>query len=154
MRKLTPINRSAAVVIRKASPVRQSTPVPKGHIPCIGCSRTFPSEKLLRDHIQTEHPSFAEHPPVNFSTDDERTIGFDLLELSSMKVTPEERQWIYSETNHRDILDMCPCCKLYHEENGNSSYFLYVALSQQQLERELYSAVLKILKPKRRNLKS
>jgi hypothetical protein len=149
MRKLTPINKSAAAVIRKASPVRKSTPVPRGHVPCVGCSQTFLSTKSLREHIQSDHPSLTNHPPVNFSTDDERTIGFNLLELSGVRLTPEEKEWIYSETNDRDILDMCACCKLYHEENSDNSYFLYVATSQQQFESELYSAVLGILKSKR-----
>jgi hypothetical protein len=123
--------------------------VPRGHVPCVGCSQTFLSTKSLREHIQSDHPSLNEQNPVNFSTDDERTIGFNLLELSGVRLTPEEKEWIYSETNDRDILDMCPCCKLYHEENGDSAYFLYVATSQHQLERELYFVVLEILKPKR-----
>ena len=152
MQKLAPINKSAAVILRKARPVRPSITVPQGHTPCVGCSKTFSSEKLLKDHIQKNHPSLTDHRPLYFSTDDERTIGFDLIRTSHVMVSEEERIWLYTETNDRDILDMCPCCHLYHEENGGNSFFLYMASSQQQLERELYYAVLLILKPKGVNL--
>ena len=146
MRKLHPINREAAMAVRRFPNPRPSLPVPKGHIPCIGCTHTFASEKLRQEHIQRDHPSLATHPPFHFSTGDERTIGFDLIDVSGVNVTEEEKSWLYSETNDRDILDMCPCCKLYHEQNSENAYFLYIASSQHQLVKELGYAVIKTLK--------
>ena len=141
---MRPINQTAADVFYGWNRDDETLDIPPGYLPCPRCTRAFRLRSELQDHCEDAHPTVLKTGYAAFAMGEERAIGFELIDLSDIPVSPEQKSRFYRECNDHDLLDLCrDSCAKYGEGTDDSGkpYFLYFCGSRQRFLHELHCAV-------------